>query len=363
MTEPNVGREPTNSEKGEVSLLALASVLLRWRWTIVAFGLVGGLLGLAMGLLSTRMYKSSATLVPQDAERPMSGLAEAASQFGVRLAPASDGSAWGTAMYVKIIRSRALLEPIALDTIVVAEEGAKRIALMDLLKIEAATPPRRLDRAIRVLGDMIAAAEDRRLGTVDISVTSKWPSVSLTLAQRLIERLNQFNIETRQSQAAAERQFVEQQAAEAERALRNAEDRLQSFLQRNRLMGSPQLEFERDRLTRNVSMQQTVYTSWLQSREQARIREVRDTPVITVLEAPQYPFLGEPRRSVRKAVIGGLLGGAIACLLAFVVDGLARARQAPSKDTREFFQLVTQATPRFFRGRGAGHRARVADHS
>src|SRR5438067_2285669 len=82
-----------------------------------------------------------------------------------------------------------------------------------------------------------------------LSVTTQWPSVSLALAEKLIRGVGTFNVERRRSQAAAERQFVDAQAAESERALRDAENALQSFLQRNREYGgSPQLPFERDRL-------------------------------------------------------------------------------------------------------------------
>ena len=126
------------------------------------------------------------------------------------------------------------LEPIALDTVEVAEEEGRHVALMDLLEIrEALTPERRADRADRALRRIVTASEVKTLGAVKVSVTSRWPSVSVALAEQLVRGVKRFNLETRKSQAA-ERQFVEVQAAEGERALRGAEDRLQVFLQRNR---------------------------------------------------------------------------------------------------------------------------------
>jgi uncharacterized protein involved in exopolysaccharide biosynthesis len=185
---------------------------------------------------------------------------------------------------------------------------------------------------------------------VKLSVTTRWPSVSLALAERLVQSVNQFNLETRKSQAAAERRFVEVQVGEAERALREAEDRLQSFLQRNRAIAdSPELGFQRDRLQREVALRQQVYTSLVQSREEARIREVRDTPVITLLEGPRLPMVGEARKSVKKGLAGGIAGAMLGVLIALVVQGAAGARRASSTEAREFFQLVQEATPQLLR--------------
>ena len=262
-------------------------------------------------------------------------------------------------MYVELLRSQALLEPIALDTVVVEEEGGRRVALMDLLEIEAPTPARRLHRAVKRIRKIVKASENKKLRAVRLSVTTRWPSVSLLLAERLVRGVNQFNVKTRKSQAAAERQFVEVQAGEAERALREAENRLQSFLQRNRtIVGSPMLVFEHDRLQREVALRQQVYTSLLQNREEARIREVRDTPVITVLEDPRFPAYGQPRKLAQKGVLAGLLGLMLGVLAAFIAQAVAAARRAPSEEALELFQLVKEVTPGFLWRRGlrrSGH--------
>jgi uncharacterized protein involved in exopolysaccharide biosynthesis len=350
MTEPLARPLPAYQVDEEESLLALASTLLRWRRTIIGLGLFGAMVGLASGLLSTRVYMSAATFIPQGAEGGASGLALAASQFGIRM-PSSGGGAWGPPVYVELLRSQALLEPIALDTVVVGE--GRRVALMDLLKVEAPTPARRTDLAVRALRRIVKAGEDKKLSAVKLSVATEWPSVSLALAERLVRGVNQFNLETRKSQAAAERQFVEVQAGEAERALREAEDRLQLFLQRNRAIAdSPELAFQHDRLQRDVALHQQVYTSLVQSREDAKIREVRDTPVITVLESPRLPVVGEARNSVKKGVLGGFVGGMLGVLIAFLAQGVASARRVPNEEAREFFRLVDEATPRFLRRKG-----------
>lgn len=347
MTEANTGREPVHTDDEEITVLALASFLLRWRRIIVVFGLVGTVVGLAIGLTRTRVYVSSSTFIPQGSESAPSGLALAATQFGIRV-PTS-GATWGPAMYLELVNSWAVLERIALDSVVTGE-GGRRESLMKLLEVDAPTAESRSDKAVRALRALITATEVTSIGGVNVTATTPWPHVSQALAERLVSEVNRFNIETHRSQGTAEREFVEVQAIEAESALLESEDSLLSFLQRNRaIVNSPELTFDRDRLQRDVVMRQQVYTSLVQMWEEAKIREVRDTPVITVLEAPRLPLVGERRRSVQKGMLGGLAGGLVGVLIALITQLVAGARRVPNEDAREFFQLVKEATPGFLR--------------
>jgi uncharacterized protein involved in exopolysaccharide biosynthesis len=338
-----------------VSLLTLGGVLLRRRRMIIALALVGAAAGLATGLLMPRKYTSSATFIPQGSEGDqLSGIAAAANQFGLRLPVGQSDGTWGPPVYVSLLHSRTLLEPIAADTFVVRERGPQRTALLDLLEVRKDAPPVRLTFGVQKLRGVITVSEDKALGAVNVAVSTRWPSLSFALERRLIDAINEFNLEKRKSQAAAEYQFVQSQAAAAERDLREAEDRLQVFLQGNRVVGSAsELAFQRDRLQRDVELRQQVYTALVMHREQARVGRVRDTPVITMLEEPELPAVGEPRKSVQKAIVGALIGILIGSLIALISHRLADAKQAPSDEAKAFFELVDEATPRLLRrGRG-----------
>ena len=127
----------------------------------------------------------------------------------------------------------------------------------------------------------------QKTGVVELEVTAGNPGLAQEINQRLIDLVNEFNLRTRQSQAANERAFTERRLEEVRQELRATEDGLQSFLQRNRdYTNSPALTFQVERLQREVSMRQEVFTTLAQEFQQAKIEEVRDTPVITVVEAP-----------------------------------------------------------------------------
>jgi len=348
MTEPMAGLASAPGAKDEISLIALANVLVRQSRLIVALAFAGGVIALTSGLLTKRVYASKAIFLPQAPEQSTSNFALAASQFGLQV-PTSSG-AWGPPMYIELLRSRVLLEPLALDTVAVLEQGGRRVSLMDLLEIKEPNRARRLELAVKQLQSMVESGEVKSIGAVQLAVKTRWPSVSWQLAQKLVRGVNQFNLETRQSQATQEKRFVEARTAEAESALRDAEDRLLAFLQRNHaIIGAPELEVQRDRLQRDVTVRQQIYTSLLQNREEARIREVRDTPVITVLEEPRLPLTPEARNSLYKGFLGGLLGAMLGVILALAAHISALTRRRPSPEMNEFFRLLEQAKPRFLR--------------
>jgi uncharacterized protein involved in exopolysaccharide biosynthesis len=287
------------------------------------------------------LYLASASFIPQGADPGRSGLANLAGQFGVVL-PSSSQSL-SPDFYARLLRSRELLLPIVSDTFAVPEIQKPRIAFLDLIEIKDQPSKRREEKGIRELTKLISATVSKTTGVVEFSVATRWPNVSLAIARKLLSGVDDFNRRTRQEQAAAERKFVEGRLVVAGEDLRAAEDRLEEFLRNNRqFASSPDLSFQRDRLLRNVSLKQQVFTSLTQSYEEVRIREVRDTPVITVIESPAVPTVPEPRGRIVRILLGLLLGGLIGSLFAFMSETMARRRHAGDPTADEFVGALHQ---------------------
>src|SRR5262249_19274502 len=140
-------------------------------------------------------------------------------------------------------------------------------------------------------------------------------------------------LETRQSQARSERQFIEVRLQDVSKELKAAEDRVQEFLQSNRsIEDSPRLVFERERLERELTMRQQVYASLVQSFEQARIDEVRDSPVVTVIDPPSLPIDPDSRRLLQTGSLTLLISLLVAVLLAVALDQASDSRsRAPDQ--------------------------------
>lgn len=321
------------------SLLALCAVILRRRRLVMLLGAVGLVVGVVLSVVPARMYRTVAVFQPQVGESQLDNLALVASRFGIQAA--SGEGDWGVPVYVELLRMHSLLEPIARDTIPVLERSGQRVAVVDLLEVEGPTQQHRIDRAVRELQGLVRSREIGHIGAVEVSARTPWPSVSLALVERLVHGVDRFNVETRRSQAAAERSFVALQAQDARDALLLAEERLLTFLQRNRaIAGSPELTFEHDRLQREVDQRQQVYTSLTQSLEEARIREIRDTPVITMLEAPRLAVEPESRRIALHGVLGLFTGLLVALLAGVMILAHRHLSRKNDGDVREFLDAL-----------------------
>jgi uncharacterized protein involved in exopolysaccharide biosynthesis len=329
MTE-NVWRD-----RDEVSLFSLGTILLRNRWRIVRWMVAGGTLAALAAFTKPALYVASTSFIPEGSDPNRSGLASVAGQFGIALPGGNQSQS--PDFYARLLTSRVLLTPIVRDTFMVREAGGRRISFLDLFDISPGPTRRREEQAVKQLMGSVKTSVAKSTGVVELSVATRWPTVSLAIATALVNGVNDFNQRTRQGQAAAERRFVEGRLDLARGDLRAAEDRLEDFLRTNRqFASSPDLTFQRDRLQRDVTLKQQVFTSLTQSYEEVRIREVRDTPVITVIEPPSVPTLPQSRGRLVTLLIGIVLGGFIGAIIAFVSETIARRREEGDPQANEF---------------------------
>lgn len=338
---------PRSSPPGsdEVSLLGLLNSLLRSRRPIAALSGALVLLVALWTLLAPRTYSAWTSFMPQVPQGQPSGLAGFAAQLGFGGAAGAPGQS--PRFYARLLLTRELLAATADSTYSSGQgAGARVVSLAELLDVASEVPPVRREVTIRRLRGLITVLTDAETGLVTARVTTRWPGLSVQIAQRLLAHLDHFNAQTRQSAARSERLFAENRLAEAQGELRASEERLRAFLERNRNFdNSPQLVFEQARLQRDVAVRQAVVSSLVQSFEQARIAEVRDTPVITVVESPALPVLPDPRRLPVKVLLALLGGIVLGSLLALARDATMRRQRSEGDDMTEF-QLLWDATVR-----------------
>ncbi|MDF1503032.1 hypothetical protein [Roseisolibacter sp. H3M3-2] len=311
-------------DSDELSIFELTALVLRARWRILAIGFLGAVVAVAPIAFRDPSFSASGSFIVQGSESPRAGLAGLAGQLGVAL---PGGGTQSPQFYADVMKTRELLAPIAADSFATTP-GGRKVPFVELFLVEGATPAIRHERAIQELElKVLEVRLAKATGIVTVLATSKWPVVSLAIVERALGELNGFTLRMRQSQAAADRRFGEERVRVAREALRRAEDRLQSFLQGNRSYEeSPSLTFTFDRLRRDVQLQQQVFTSASEGIEDARGREMRDTPVLTPVDTPVLPASPNPRGRVKRAIVGMLFGLFAGFVWALVRAVVARAR-------------------------------------
>lgn len=333
-----VSREP---EEG-LSFLGLANLLLRYRRLIGALALLGFVLLPAITLLFPRSYTSPSVFMPQtrSAASSLSGLA---AQLGFTLPSTESGQ--NPAFYADLLESNSILGSVVDSKYQYqTPEGPVTGTLVEIYGSKGKNAALRRDAAIRQLRGEVDATTAQKTGVVELEVTAQHPDLARQVNQRLIDLVNEFNLRTRQSQAANEREFTERRLDEVRQELRTTEDRLEAFLQRNRdYTNSPALTFQVERLQREVAMRQEVFTTLAQAYEQAKIEEVRDTPVITVVQAPELPVRPDSRWLVLKALLGLLLGFMLGAAIAVWRSYTVNSERLGTGEAAEFARLRRQA--------------------
>jgi uncharacterized protein involved in exopolysaccharide biosynthesis len=332
--EEGEGAEPL----AQISIVELGSGLLRHRHLIVRLAILGALVALGLNALKPRSYSSSAALMPQSS-RPGSALNGIATQFGISL-PANDPGQ-SPAFYLELINSTQLLSSLAASPFPDPDNRGASRPLVEILKVKGETPELRTTEAVLLLRRLVSPSVRPKTGVVDLVVRMPDPKLAAAVCTRVLELLNRFNLETRQSQAAAEARFVQARLADAKAELRVAEDRLQYFLQRNRdFRNSAELTFQQERLQRDVMLNQQIVGTLSQNYEQARIDQVRDTPAITVVERPVPPARADRRHNLRYGTIGFVLGLVLGVIWAWGSDFFGALLRRREPEIEEFQTLV-----------------------
>ncbi len=266
--------------------------VLRHRYVLVRATLLVGFVYGLIGVSLPRQWTSQALVTPH-ARRGATALGGLAAQLGLG---ETQGSNQSPAFYVQLSTSDELLGRLAESEISLNLKGeAGNVSVAEALKIKGDGALRRAD-AIRRLKRIVSSSANPRTSVIAISVRSTNAEVSRQVAERLLRLLDEFNQVTRASQARQERIFTERRSGDAKRELSAAEENLRIFLDRNRqYTTSPMLVLENARLEREITRLVGIYTMLTSAFEQARIDEVRDTPVLAVLQPPRAPARPDPR--------------------------------------------------------------------
>jgi uncharacterized protein involved in exopolysaccharide biosynthesis len=325
----------------------MTPLVRRWR-LIAGVTFAGGALAAIVLLLQRPVYTGTTTFTPETPTPTglsggLAGLAGLAGQLGISvMSPTSVSPDFFSGVLHSREILRATLESEFPDSSTVPPHAARR--LIDILQIKGRSPEERRETAIRRLTHQTDVVIDRRTGIVSLNVEMPSRELAAQVANRMVELLNRFNLERRQSQSREERRFSGERLATAERELRAAEQAHLSFLQRNRAYSeSPLLSFEVNRLFRDVQLKQEVFLTLTKSYEQARISEVRDTPVLTVIDSAVPPIQRTRPRRTLGVLIALLISTLIGIAAAYVVDLRATGRLNRRSDYRELQEAWEEA--------------------
>ena len=287
----------------EIDLRALFQVLWNDRKRIIQITAVVTLMSVLYALSVTPLYKSTITMYPagSDSGGQISSLKGMASSFGFKM-----GGVDPAFHIPDIVQSRRLKTKLIYHKWN-SNEFEKPVNLIQYWEIDVTTgislnPINWIKAlfasdagsdnhtleweasALGKLNDRISInASQSGLLTVDILMEE--PEIAAEMANTMYSLIVDFTIEAHSKQAKLNREFIEGRQIEVKEQLTEFEEVLKVFREQNRrIIESPQLQLEIERLMRNVQIKTQVYITLQQQYELARIEEVKETPSVTVLD-------------------------------------------------------------------------------
>jgi uncharacterized protein involved in exopolysaccharide biosynthesis len=176
-----------------------------------------------------------------------------------------------------------------------------------------------------------------------ISVTAGGPQVASSLAESFLDH---FTIRVRQIRTEKVRErleFVEGRFQEAGHELETAEEQLAQFLERNQNPTTASLQFRRDRLRRQVSFKEQLYSELQSQLTQTRLDLQRQQPVVTVVEQPVPPMNRSAPKRTLVVLLSLILGGFFGIGGAFV-KALLRNAEKDKEEYQKLEEIKTSAS-------------------
>jgi uncharacterized protein involved in exopolysaccharide biosynthesis len=308
------------------------------RWRVMALApVVGALLGAAAAFAWPKTWKATTSFVPEQALGSAGGgllgalgglgslLGDAGAGAGA-LAKLKDGPS--TDFFADVLTSTELLGATLRSPFPdPAARGTTR-PLLDLMDVSGPTEERRFGNAMRKLARKVTVTVGRKSGIVSLSVTLRDPALSAAVANRMLALLNTFNLERRQRSSTAQRRFSETRLSTAKAELTEAELARQNFLDSNRTYySSPRLLAEFDKLDRAVRVKESILLGLTTTFEESRVAEVRDTPLLTIVDSAMVPDRPQ-QRPLPWSAVAAAVALAVGCCYVLIATVLDRRRPA-----------------------------------
>jgi uncharacterized protein involved in exopolysaccharide biosynthesis len=273
--------------------------LARWAWrrkNHILAAIVGGFaFGAGVSLLLPKKYESQASFIGVGSSRlnlsaSLGGLGAIASQLGISALGlgGSDASSLSPYFYADLLTTDTILAQLA--DVPLRADGDTTAPVRPLrvwLRVSGQSRADSIARTIKKLRRLLVVDLVTRTGVVKVSFTARTPVLAQTASDTLLGLINAFVGRDLRTRAGATRRFLQDRLGEIEGEFAIQEDKLKAFLEANRdYRNSPALQFREAELQRDLDLKRDIYVSVARSLEEARINEVRDTPLISIIDRP-----------------------------------------------------------------------------
>lgn len=327
--KPNSENGPGFKEFIEKTAPYIRTILQNWKRLLIINGIVAVVSIAILLLLVKNYYDSTVTIMPDYGSSSILGsLGGLAAMAGVNI-----GKTVPTEIYNNLLYSESVLSPVIYARYK-TKEFDKPVNLIEYYEIEPKTvnkdEPEYLQERDMFLQmvekfnkSILSSSIDRKTTILTATIRSDEPALSAEISNNLLKSLDEYVRTKRKSNAKEQRIYIEKRTDQVKDSLRLTEEVLKKFREQNRIVSqSPQLLLEQTRLMRNIEILQTVYIELTKQMELIKLEEVKDSPIINIMEEAGIPIKkAGPKRSVYLIVIL-FVSSAISIGWLFLIDKL-----------------------------------------
>ncbi|MCK4979140.1 MAG: hypothetical protein KAS62_02035, partial [Candidatus Delongbacteria bacterium] len=268
-----------NGTNDSIDFYYLIGILFKYKKFIFSITFVVAVLSIIYALLTTPYYISVATIYPvnKDDGGPLKQLS------------ASLGISNRTQGYYifDVLNSRRIITKIIYSKYKTSfsSDSVNLIQFWKLDKIDI-SENRKLEVAMKLLRSKVTMKEDKETALINISAITKDKLLSKSIVvKHCDETINYLNNEE-QNSVKQSIQFTINRLDVVKNNLLQTENEIIEFQEENATISSPLLSMELRRKTKNMELARSVVVLLEKQLELLKIEEVRDRPIINILDTP-----------------------------------------------------------------------------
>lgn len=296
-----------HTEERSMRVLEALETIWHSRWLLVRTGLIMLFLSVAIALLLPSSYRSTVTILPETDRSKLAalgGISDLAALAGVNVG----GEPSLAKLYPTLLKSRTILERVILQRYRSSRFG-REVDLIEYWEIDGESELDNMEEALKTLRAELTVTLDTKTNVLTATIGMREPQLAADVLNSAVATLDEYLRTKRTTSASQQRKWIEARTVEVKVELEQSEDRLKSFRERNRRVSdSPQLMLEHGRLMRDVEISSTVFVELKKQDEIARIEEVKNIPVINVLDPATPPARREWPRRTLLVLVSTVLG-------------------------------------------------------
>lgn len=346
-----------DNEEQEIDLLELAMKLWHQKKKICIWCLIGAVVGLVVAFSIPREYTTDVKLAPEasGSQRAGGSLGAMAAMVGLGGANQGGGDAVNPMLYPDVVSSVPFL--VGLFNVPVEDiDGEKKVTVKEYVEEDLKSPwwsaiirfpfkvlgmitsigseeeepdpnkatdtfqlTKQEDSIVKALQARITASVDTKTSVITISVMMQDPLISATLADTVVNRLQEYITDYRTNKARKDLEYAELLNKEAQDNYYKAQQKYADYLDRNNGLIIHSAMTTRERLQNEATLAFNLYNQTSQQVQVAKAKVQEQTPVYATVTPATVPI--KPTSPRKPLILVGFVFLAFVACSAWILYG------------------------------------------